>query len=298
MRFAGELAALATAVCFAIGFNLFAAAGRRIGPVALNRLRIVGATIFLTLALLVTRGSPWPFWATAAQVVLLVASGWIGFVFADGWTFRSLVILGPGRGAMLASLWPIFTLLLAWPLLHEAPGPLATLGTFLTLGGVAWVLWDRRHQQHDEIHGSVALGILAGVLGALGQAVGYVISKLALRTGIDALSATVIRAGAGVVGVLVIALLRREVRSTAAALRDRRASGFVVAGALFGPFLGVTLSLAALQFIPAGVAASIIAFNPVITILIASRFHREPLSWGFVAGALVASAGVVVLFLK
>lgn len=124
------------------------------------------------------------------------------------------------------------------------------------------------------------------------------ISKLALRTGIDPLSATVIRAGAAVAGVLVIAMLRREVRSTVGALRDHGATGFIVAGSVFGPFLGVTLSLTALQFIQAGVAASIIAFNPVITILIASRFLREPLTWRFVAGALVASAGVVVLFLR
>jgi drug/metabolite transporter (DMT)-like permease len=70
-----------------------------------------------------------------------------------------------------------------------------------------------------------------------------------------------------------------------------------VGGSFFGPFLGVTLSLAALQFVQAGVAASIIAFNPVMTILIAARFHREPLSWRFVAGAIVAAIGVVVLFL-
>ncbi len=298
MRFAGELAALGTALCYAIGFNLFASAGRKMGAVVLNRLRIVCAMIFLTLALLVTHGSPWPVWATSNQVGLLTLSGWIGFVFGDTWTFRSLVILGPGRAAMLSSLAPIFTALIAWPVLHEVPGPLAALGMAMTLGGVSWVLWERRSQQFDPIQGSVARGTLAGVLGALGQAAGYVISKLALRTGIDALSATVIRVVAAFVGLLVITIMRREIRTTVAALRDRTAARFMVAGSLFGPFLGVTLSLAALQFIQAGIAASITAFQPVFTILIASRFHREPLTWRFVAGALVASAGVVVLFLK
>lgn len=298
MRVAGELAALGTAFCWATGFNLFASAGRRMGPVVLNRLRIAVAAVFLTLALSVTRGAPWPTWATPGQIALLAVSGLVGFVFGDTWNFRSLVILGPGRGALLASLAPLFTALLGWPVLGEVPGPLAALGMAMTLGGIFWVLWDREHRMHSEVHGSRTLGIVSGVLGALGQAVGYVISKLALRTGIDALSATVIRVIAALVAVLALAALQRQLRGTAAALADRRAASFMVGGAFFGPFLGVTLSLVALQYIQAGVAASITAFHPVITILIASRFHREPLTLRFVVGALVAAAGVVVLFLK
>ena len=56
MRFAGEFAALGTALCWATGSNLFAAAGRRMGSVVLNRLRITVAAAFLCTALLVFRG--------------------------------------------------------------------------------------------------------------------------------------------------------------------------------------------------------------------------------------------------
>ena len=81
MRFAGELAALGTAFCWAAGTNLFASAGRRMGSKVLNRLRITVAALFLGLALLVARGSPWPTWATGSQVALLAVSGLVGFVF-------------------------------------------------------------------------------------------------------------------------------------------------------------------------------------------------------------------------
>jgi len=298
VRFAGELAALATALCWAIGFNFFTGAGRRMGAVILNRLRIAVAAILLAGTLLVVRGSPWPLWASQRDIALLAISGLVGFVFGDTWNFRSLVILGPGRAALLASLAPIFTALLGWPVLREIPGPLAALGMAMTLGGVFWVLWERGHQQQASVHGSRALGILAGVLGALGQAVGYVISKLALRSGIDALSATVIRVVAALAGVILLAALERQVRRTVGARGDRRAAAFMVGGSLFGPFLGVTLSLLALQYIQAGVAASITAFHPVLTLLISSRFHGEKLTPRFLAGALVAAAGVVVLFLR
>jgi drug/metabolite transporter (DMT)-like permease len=298
MIFAGEFAALGTAVCWASGSNLFAAAGRRMGAVVLNRLRITVACVFLGTALLITRGSPWPVWATPAQVGLLALSGLIGFVFGDTWYFRSLVSLGPGRAALIASLAPLFTTAIAWPVLHETPGPLTLIGMTVTLAGIAIVLQPRAGREAPRAHGSAAAGVLAGVLGALGQAGGYVLSKMALRSGLDPLSATVVRIVAAAAAVWAIALLQGGVGRSLDALRDRRAASFMVGGAFSGPFLGVTLSLTALKFIETGVAASITAIYPVLTLLLASRFHGERLTRRALAGTLVAVAGVVVLFLR
>ena len=69
-------------------------------------------------------------------------------------------------------------------------------------------------------------------------------------------------------------------------------------GACCGPFLGVTLSLVALQRAEAGVVASITACYPVLAIVIASRFHGERLTARILLGALVTVAGVVVLFTR
>ncbi len=312
MRYAGEFAALGTAVCWASSSNLFAAAGRRMGPAILNRLRITVAVILLGTTLLVVRGSPWPTWATAGQVGLLALSGLIGFVFGDSYYFRSLVILGPGRAALLASLAPLFTAVLAWPVLREIPGPLALLGMALTLGGIFWVLQGYREdraplgdaaaartaQPAHPGSGAIVTGVVAGVLAAVGQAVGYVISKLALREGVDPLSATMVRISAAVVGVWALAFVQGGAARSFVALRDRRAVFFMVGGAIGGPFLGVTLSLAALKYIQAGVAASITAIYPLLTFVIAARFHGERLTARTIGGTVVAVAGVVVLFLR
>lgn len=298
MRFAGEFAALGTAACWAVGSNFFAAAGQRMGSVVLNRLRITVAAVLLCAALLVLRGSPWPVWATPWQIGLLALSGLVGFVFGDTWYFRSLVIIGPGRAALLASLAPVFTVIFAWPLLGERPGPLVLLGMALTLGGIAWVLWEREHKIQEHVEGSMLVGVMAGVLAAVGQAGGYVLSKLALRSDLDPLSATVIRIVAAAAGIWLLAALQRDVRRSLGALRDHRGSAFMVGGAVFGPFLGVTLSLTALKYIEAGVAASITAIYPVLTLLLSSRFHGERLTLRTLAGALVAVVGVVVLFLR
>lgn len=298
MAYIGEFAALGTATCWAVGSNLFAAAGQRIGSVLLNRLRLTMAVGLLGLALWVTHGSPWPVWATPAQIGLLAASGLLGFAWGDANYFRSLVILGPGRAALLASTAPLFTVVLGWPVLGELPGRLALAGMALTLGGIFWVLHEREQREHVHVEGSAVAGVVAGILGAVGQASGYVLSKMALRGGLDALSATVIRVCAATVAVWAIAALTGQTARSLAALRDRRASAFMVGGAFFGPFLGVTLSLLALQYIQAGIAASITAIYPVLTLLIASRFHGERLTPRALAGTLVAVAGVIVLFLR
>ena len=69
----------------------------------------------------------------------------------------------------------------------------------------------------------------------------------------------------------------------------------MIGGAFFGPFLGVTLSLYALEHIEAGVAASITACYPLLTILISMRFHGEQFSFRSIAGAIATMAGIVVL---
>jgi drug/metabolite transporter (DMT)-like permease len=287
-------------VCWACGSNLFAAAGRRVGSVVLNRMRIVMAMLLLGLALWITHGSPWPGWATPMQLGVLSLSGLIGFVFGDTFYFRALVILGPGRAALFSSVSPLFTALIAWPLLHELPGPLALLGMAMILTGVTWVLGERRNAgpEPDHAEGSVAVGILAGFLSALGQAGGYVLSKMALRTGIDPLSATVIRITAACVGIWTIAAIQGAAVRSFASLRDRKAALFMLGGAFCGPFLGVTLSLLALVTVEAAVAASITAISPILAMVIASRFHGERITWRSMTGAVIAVAGVIVLFLR
>src|SRR5438477_8053596 len=118
-----------------------------------------------------------------------------------------------------------------------------------------------------------------------------------LQTGLVLLSAAVVRAVAAMVAVWLLALARRELAVTFVRLREPVAAWAMLAGSFCGPFLGVTLSLLALKLTEAGVAASIIAFYPVITIFLAACFHRQRITFRMISGALVAVAGVVILFL-
>jgi drug/metabolite transporter (DMT)-like permease len=296
MIYPGELAALGTAVCWAAAANLFAAAAGSMGPRILNRLRITAAWGFLSVTLWLVHHAPWPTWASMPATLALALSGVIGFSFGDSFAFRSIVILGPGRASLLASTAPLFTTALAWPLLHQHPGPLALLGMALTLSGTAFVFTAPSQRRHGHAEGGIAMGIASGLLGALGQAGGYVLSKLALRTGLDPLSGTVIRVGCACVAMWIMTGMSRQVMPTLAALRDGRATLFMLGGALLGPCLGVLLSLTSLHLIDAGVSASITAIAPLFAMVFAARFHDERLTWRALVGSVIAIAGVVVLF--
>ena len=299
MRYAGEFAALGTAVCWASSSNLFTAAGRRMGSHVLNRLRITVALVFLTVALRLTTGTWFPSDAAPVALVALALSGAVGFVFGDAWNFRAMVILGPGRASLLAATAPLFTTALAWPILHQQPGPLALVGMVLVFVGVGLALTSRSRRQAGQAQhheGSERMGVIAGLLGAFGQAGGLVLSKIALRTGIAPLPATVVRVTAAMLLLWGMTLAQRQVRRTLGALRDGHATSTMVGGAFVGPFLGVTLSLVAIHHIEAGVAASITALAPLLAMVLAVRFHGERLTWRALVGAVIAIGGVVLLF--
>ena len=68
-------------------------------------------------------------------------------------------------------------------------------------------------------------------------------------------------------------------------------------GAVFGPFLGVSLGLFAAQHTSAGIASTIMALVPVLIIVPSVIVFKEKVTVREVAGALIAVTGVALLFL-
>jgi drug/metabolite transporter (DMT)-like permease len=66
-------------------------------------------------------------------------------------------------------------------------------------------------------------------------------------------------------------------------------------GTLFGPVGGVTLSLYAVQLLPAAVAQTIFSLMPGFAIFNARFFLKEPITLNSLMGAFVAIAGVILL---
>ena len=311
MPYAGELAALATAACWVVTALSFEAAGRRVGSLTVNLLRLVLAVGLLAAWGAIAHGRPLPTDATAHAWGWLTLSGLVGFTFGDLCLFRAFVVLGSRLSTLMMALAPPLTAVIGWLVLGEVLTPVDLAGMALTVGGVAWAVSERRRvpavpggtpatsgdtpATSDRASSHRAQGVLLGLGGALGQAVGLVLSKLGMG-GYDPFAATHIRVMAGLAGYVALFTLLGRWGRVPAALADRRALAFTSVGAFFGPFLGVSLSLVSVQLIKAGVAASLMAVTPVLIIPVLLLSGRERVGAGGVLGALVAVTGVVLLF--
>lgn len=308
----GIAAAIGTAFCWAMSALFFTAASRRIGQFHVNQIRLVQACLFLGAACLVTGAftmAPW------AQLALLALSGLVGLALGDAALFLSLQIIGARRGSLIMALAPGFTALLMVPLLGETLGWVGIVGMVITLSGVMWVVLERG--QPGEIVGNAKLGIIMGVLGAIGQAAGLILSKAGLgmehpegllnslfhvtRDNVKPLSplyGTFVRMLVGMVLLVGYGIAAGKFGATLHALKDRKGLGQTTGGAFFGPFVGVTLSLAAVSWTNTAVAATIIGTSPVLVIPIVRIVYKQKITARAVVGALVAVGGVAVLAMR
>nr|WP_263430151.1 DMT family transporter [Nannocystis pusilla] len=292
----GELAALGTAVCWALGSLAFTRAGRRIGSLPLNVIRLALALVFAALAGLVLRGRPWPSDATAEQWWWLGLSGFLGYFLGDLCQFRAFIEIGPRLTLLIMALAPPLTAVIDLVALDQRLSLLSVAGMATTLAGVAWVLSERTPAGATPGPASPRLrGILLGLGGALGQAVGLVLSKRGM-IGYEPLQGAQIRMIVGLACFVALVLATGTTSRLRAGLRDRGALGYATVGAMLGPFLGVSLALFALQRTSAGVAASLLSTSPIFIIPLATRLEGERVGLRGLLGALVAVTGVALLF--
>jgi drug/metabolite transporter (DMT)-like permease len=71
----------------------------------------------------------------------------------------------------------------------------------------------------------------------------------------------------------------------------------IALGSVFGPFLGVSFSLIAVQNTQAGIAATLMAIVPVLIIPPAIFLFHEKVNWKEILGAIITVGGVVIFFL-
>ncbi len=278
---------------------VFTRAGREIGAFNLNKLRIPIAALCLLAAVTVTSGFHELAQISSGDAAWLGLSGIIGLVLGDSCYFKALVILGPRRATLLMSCAPVIAALLALVFLNEHLGWVAWLGIGVTLGGIAWVTAERDFHSDNSPHGSKAMGVLFGLGGAAGQAIGLVIAKHVLvGSDIAPLVATLVRMIAATVVIWAYASAAGQTRSTLGVLRRPVVRWVVLAGAILGPFAGVWLSLVSVKYIEAGVAATIMAIVPVLILPLVVLVYRERVSYRAVLGAIVTVAGVGMLFLR
>lgn len=200
---------------------------------------------------------------------------------------------------LVMSISPLESAILASAFLGQSLALPAVLGVLVTIAGVAWVVLESGQNTKDAQRNPHRLrGVLLSMGAATGQAVGLVLSKVGLSGNFPALSGVVIRMLAAAAALWVMTWFQRQARPTIGRLsQNRGAIPALIGGAAVGPYIGVWLSLVAVQFAPLGIASTLMALPPVFLMPISWFLYHERIGWQGISGTLLATAGVAMLFL-
>jgi drug/metabolite transporter (DMT)-like permease len=299
LPYLGEAISLLTALCWSATAVFFARAAKRVGSSAVNIARLSMALAAMLLLHTIVYGRPFPTHAGLAPIAWLATSGLIGFSLGDALLYEAYVILGPRLSMLIMTLWPVFAAVMAWAFLKQAMGPAKVVAMLVTLSGIALVVSDKGSSAADSGKPKrYLLGLLLAVGGAVGQAVGFIFSKFGMAGGLGPISANVVRVSAGFLSLSIWQALKGDLGPNLRRLADRRATVFITFGAIFGPIIGVMLSLLAIQTAKyLGVASTLMSLSPVILLPVSMLLDKEKIHPRAVAGTLISISGVAALFL-
>lgn len=291
----GEIAALLTAVFWTITALAFEVATKRVGTYSVNIIRLVFAFVFLGILTQITRGHFLPVDAAAHAWLWLSISGVIGFVLGDLFLFASYPIISSRVAMLIMTLVPPITAIFGWILLGEIMTMKHILGMFLVVGGILMTIWSRTNGEKKMKLNYPIKGLFFAFLGALGQAGGLILSKYGMGE-YDAFASTQIRIITGIAGFVILITVFRKWGNVFRTFGDKKAMQGISIGSFFGPFLGVSFSLIAVQHAVAGAASTLMSIVPILIIIPAYFIFQQKITMREILGTIVSFGGVILFF--
>jgi drug/metabolite transporter (DMT)-like permease len=298
------LPAFLTTILFSISAVCAQRTSKALGGVEANFWRVILATLMLA-GWAHTMGQ-----GTAGKAFpLFLWSGVLGFGFGDIALYQTLPRLGSRLSILLVHcLAAPFAATTEWLWLGSRMTAAEILGASLILGGVALALAPGKNFHIPRR--TFWIGVAFGIIAALGQGLGAVVSGHASRidqqagTPVDGLTAAYQRILAGlVVAVLFWLALKWRKQNTAAGAAEGPPRNvppvsiwpWITANALSGPALGVGCYQWALMQEKSGVVLPIVALTPLVIIPFSRFVEGERPRKRSLIGGVVAVAGVVIL---
>ncbi|MDO4998942.1 MAG: DMT family transporter [Bacteroidales bacterium] len=311
MQYLGEIISLVVAVMWTATALFADQASHRIGAMSTNFFRMVLSAILLAGLLWIVIGHPYPAFADGKTWLWMGLSALVGYVFGDFCLFNSYIVIGARFGQLFMTLAPPFAAIAGWALLGETLSWKSWFAMAVTLTGIAISILNRGRDGHSLTLKLPVKGVLLGIGAGLGQGVGLVLSKIGMQHYAAALPAdapasfswampfasTMIRSLTGMVGFFVLMALMRKLPELRAALHNREGMKYTGLTTLFGPFIGVSLSLMAVQYARAGIASTLMALTPVLILFPYALIYKQKITPKEILGVIVSMTGVALFFL-
>jgi len=295
MEYTGELISLGTAMCWTLTVVSFEYAGKRVGSLPVNIIRLLFGFIFLGITLTVLNGSFIPTDASISTWSWLILSGMVGLVIGDLFLFQAFIDVGGRISLLVLSLVPVISAVLGLLFFNEILSSLQIIGMTITISAIAFVILFRKQKVTIE-HPHSKRGVLFAFIGAISQAVGLILSKQGMGD-YSAFASTQIRVIAAIIGFVILITIRKEWTNVLKAFKNKTAIKFIIVGSIFGPFLGVSSSLLAMQYTDIGISTTIAQLNVILIIPFSIILFKESVNYKEIIAAIIAFAGVALLFL-
>ncbi len=304
MAYLGELISIGVAFSWTATALLSELGSKRLGNLTLNVLRMALALLFSMVLFIFAAGTPFPIGATSEAIGWMLLSGLVGYVIGDFCLFQCYLIIGSSYGQLFMTLAPLAAAFMAWITLGQEMEPKSILAMLVTLMGIGISVLGRG--AHHLVSLKLPLnGVLFAIGAALCQGIGLVLSKIGMdhydTTHIPAwlipFSANFLRCIAGIIGFTVLLYVKEGFKPLREALKDRKGMSMATATTIFGPFVGVSFSLMAVQYTSAGIASTLMALTPIIILLPSWLLFHQPITWRNLLGAIISVVGVSLFFL-
>ena len=309
MSYLGEIISLFVAVSWTIT-ALFAEVGsKRLGALQLNVIRMVLSLLLLGGTLWFFTDSFFPLYADGQTWFWLSLSGFVGYLLGDYCLFNSYILIGSRFGQLFMTLAPPAAAFSAWIMLGEVMTLQALLGMVVTLVGIGISVLNKGAENNLSFKLPLK-GILFGVGAGVGQGIGLVLSKIGMEcyeanipateetvTTLLPFASTFMRALTGAIGFIMVMAFQRKFCTLFHAMKDGKGMRAAIGATIAGPFIGVSLSLMAVQYTEAGIASTLMALTPVLILWPSHFFFRQQVSFKEIVGACVSVFGASLFFL-
>ncbi len=285
----GGIAALGSALLWAISAILFKKIGNNMQPIAMNFTKGIVAILCLTVLIIPSDLLS----LDKTSLMMLAISGIIGISLGDTFYFATLVRMGPRITLLIGTLIPVCVAIISVLFLHEKITSIAWIGITLTIAGVATVLWEQ--SPHTEAPKHIGRGVIFALIFILANALGIILTKLGVAN-IPTLEATLIRESAAVMGLAVWGAMSHSLLKWVKPLKNLQLLGWLTFAAIIGTFLGTWLSVIALKYTYTSVAATLNSTSPIFILPLIAFFLKEHVSLKATAGALMAVGGIALYF--
>lgn len=284
----GALAALGSAIAWAVTSLLARTLMAQLGSVGVNAVRSTIGGVILVVWVLVTAGAGVFTAISASAWVLLTLSIVVAIALGDTVFFESTRALGLARAMTISTTYPLGAAAIAAVFLGEPLTLPITLGALVTLAGLVLIVAPWAERPPEE---RFWFGVGTAAVASFAWALSTVLVKPPLAE-MDAVTAQAIRLPLASAFLWLLPWARGAPRALAGSGRSALARIIV---------LGVITSVSSVMFVAgvkhAGVAvASVLSSTaPMFAIPLAVAFLGERLTARAVFGVAVTVAGIVVL---